>query len=69
MNNVVPNLEWSNTFTGYGTIHPYTVYTDASKYAWPCVLMQEYEHEIEGKITYASGLFKGSQINWATLTK
>ena len=35
-----------------------------------------YEHEIEGKIkkihhpiTYASGLFKGSQINWATLTK
>ena len=36
----------------------------------------EYEHEIEGKmkkihhpITYASGLFKGSQINWATLTK
>ena len=55
---------------------PYTLYTDASKYAWSCVLMQEYDYEIEGKIkqiyhpiTYASGLFKGSQINWATLTK
>ena len=52
------------------------MYTDAGKYAWSCVLTQEYEHEIEGKmkkihhpITYASGLFKGSQINWATLTK
>ena len=55
---------------------PYVLYTDASKYAWSCVLTQEYEYEIEGKIkkihhpiTYASGLFKGSQINWATLTK
>ena len=55
---------------------PYILYTDASKYVWSCVLTQEYEHEIEGKIkkihhpiTSASGLFKGSQINWATLTK
>ena len=55
---------------------PYVLYTDASKYAWSCVLTQEYEYEIQGKlnkmhhpITYASGLFKGSQINWATLTK
>ena len=55
---------------------PYTLYTDASKYAGSCVLTQEYNYEIEGKIkqiyhpiTYASGLFKGSQINWATLTK
>ena len=55
---------------------PYTLFTDASKYAWACVLTQEYEHIIEGKtrkvlhpITYASGLFKGSQINWAALTK
>ena len=38
-------------------------------------MTKEYEYEIEGKInqiyhplTYASGLFKGSQINWATLT-
>ena len=44
---------------------PYTLHTDASKYAWSCVLTQEYEHGIEGKIrkiyhsiTYASGLFK-----------
>ena len=49
---------------------PYTLYTDASKYAWSCVLTQEYEHEIKGKIrkiyhpiTCASGLFKGSQMN------
>ena len=55
---------------------PYILYTDGSKYAWSCVLTQEYEHKIEKKIrkihhpiTYASGLFKGSQINWATLTK
>ena len=55
---------------------PYTLFTDASKYAWACVLTQEYEHEFDGKIkkilhpiTYVSGLFKGSQVNWATLTK
>ena len=55
---------------------PYTLFTDASKFAWTCVLTQEYEHEFDGKkrkilhpITYMSGLFKGSQINWATLTK
>ena len=55
---------------------PYVLYTDASKYAWSCVLTQEYEYEdgrkfkkIHHPITYASGLFKDSQINWATLTK
>ena len=55
---------------------PYTLFTDASKYAWACVLTQEYEHEKDGKvfkinhpITFASGLFKGSQLNWAALTK
>ena len=55
---------------------PHTLFTDASKYAWTCVLTQEYEHEFDGKtkkilhpITYVSGLFKGSQVNWATLTK
>ena len=54
---------------------PYTLFTDASKYAWACVLTQEYVHEFDGKerkilhpITYVSGLFKGSQLNWATLT-
>ena len=56
--------------------HPYVLFTDASKYAWACVLMQEKIHQIEGKevkilhpITYMSGLFRGSQINWACLTK
>ena len=31
---------------------PYILYTDTSKYAWSCVLTQEYEYEIEGKIKY-----------------
>ena len=54
----------------------YTLFTDASKHAWACVLTQEYEHEKDNKnykinhpITFASGLFKGSQFNWAALTK
>ena len=55
---------------------PYTLFTDASKYAWACVLTQEPEHEKDRKvfkinhpITFTSGLFKGSQLNWAALTK
>ena len=55
---------------------PYVLFTDASKYAWACVLTQEKTHMIEGKevkllhpITYMSGLFRGSQMNWACLTK
>ena len=54
----------------------YTLFTDASKHAWACVLTQEYEHAKDNKIykinhpiTFASGLFKGSQLNWAALTK
>ena len=54
----------------------YVLFTDASKYAWSCVLTQEYTYEVDGKekkvlhpITYMSGLFKGSQINWVCLTK
>ena len=54
----------------------YTLFMDASKHAWVCVLTQEYEHEKDGRtykinhpITFASGLFKGSQLNWAALTK
>ena len=56
--------------------HPYVLFTDASKYAWACVLTQEKTHQIKGKevkilhpITYMSGLFCGSQMNWACLTK
>ena len=48
------------------------LFTDASKYAWACVLTQEKTHVIEEKqvkITYMSGLFRGSQMNWACLTK
>ena len=55
---------------------PYTLYTDASKYAWSCVLTQQYTHNMDNRqivvnhpITYVSGLFKGSQLNWAALTK
>ena len=55
---------------------PYVLFTDASKYAWACVLTQEKMHMSEGKetklfhpITCMSGLFRGSQINWACLTK
>ena len=55
---------------------PYVLFTDASKYAWACVLTQEKTHIFEGKettilhpITYMSGLFKGSQMSRACLTK
>ena len=55
---------------------PYVLFTDASRYAWACVLTQEKTHTIEEKevkilhpITYMSGLFRGSQMNWACLTK
>ena len=55
---------------------PYVLFTDASQYAWACVLTQEKTHMFEGKetkllhpITYMSGLFRGSQINWACLIK
>ena len=55
---------------------PYVLFTDASKYAWACVLTQEKTHMFEEKetkllhpITYMSGLFRGSQLNWACLTK
>ena len=55
---------------------PYVLFTDASKYIWACVLTQEETHDMEEKevkilhpITYMSGLFRGSQMNWACLTK
>ena len=53
---------------------PYVLFTDPSKYAWACVLTQGKTHMFEGKetkllhpIAYMSGLFRGSQINWACL--
>ena len=55
---------------------PYTLYTDASKYGWEGVLTQSHTTVIGGKsvttdhpVAFVSGLFRGSQLNWAALTK
>ena len=56
---------------------PYVLFTDASKYAWSGLLAQEKFSKNDNNqwtktlhpITYISGLFQGSQKNWATLTK
>ena len=55
---------------------PYILFTDASKYAWAAVLTQAYDYDKENKeitinhpITFVNGLFKGSQLNLAALTK
>ena len=46
----------------------YTLYTDASKYAYPGVLMQHVD-KTDHPVAYVSGLFRGSQLNWAALMK
>ena len=51
----------------------YILYTDASGIGWSGVLTQEHMDE-KGKaknhpICYVSGQFRGSQLNWAALTK
>ena len=46
----------------------YTLYTDALKYAYAGILTQ-HSNGTDHPITYVSGLFCGSQLNWATLTK
>ena len=58
------------------TSKPYTLYTDASKFGWARVLTQPHTTVIDGKstttdhpVTFVSGLFRGSQLNWAALTK
>ena len=58
------------------TSKPYTLYTDASKFGWAGVLTQHHTTVIDGKstttdhpVTFVSGLFRGSQLNWAALTK
>ena len=58
------------------TSKPYTLYTDASKVGWAGVLTQSHTTVIDGKstttnhpVTFVSGLFGGSQLNWATLMK
>ena len=58
------------------TTKPYMLYTDASKYRWAGVLTQSHTSVVDGKsitmdhpISYISGLFHASQLNWAALTK
>ena len=58
------------------TSKPYILYTDASKLGWAGVLTQSHKTVIDGKSTttdhpvvFVSGLFRGSQLNWATLMK
>ena len=51
----------------------YTLFMDASGIGWAAVLMQEFEDD-KGKmkqhpICYVSSQFRGSQQNWAALTK
>ena len=65
-----PILKYPNTEK------PYTIFTDASKYGWAGVLTQEHTSVINGKevtmnhpVAYVSGMFRGSQLNWAAMTK
>ena len=58
------------------TSKPYSIFTDASKYGWAGVLTQEYTTVVDGKevtakhpVAYVSGLFHGSQLNRAAMTK
>ena len=58
------------------TSKPYTLYTDTSKYGWAGVLTQSHTTVIDGKsvttdhpVAFVSGLFRGSQLNWAALMK
>ena len=46
----------------------YTLYTDAPKYTYAGILTQHTDGT-DQPITYISGLFHVSQLNWATLTK
>ena len=58
------------------TSKPYTLYTDTSKFGWAAVLTQSHTTVIDGKsittehpVAFVSGLFRGSQLNWAALMK
>ena len=62
-----PILRYPNPTQGY------ILYTDASRIGWSGVLTQEHLDK-KGKaknhpICYISGQFRGSQLNWAALTK
>ena len=52
------------------------LYTDASKCRWAGILTQRHTSTVNGKeitmnhpVLYVSGLFHGSQLIWAALTK
>ena len=54
----------------------YTIFTDASKYCWAGVLTQEHTSVADGKevttnhpVSFVSGMFWGSQLNWAAMVK
>ena len=54
----------------------YTIFTDASKYGWAGVLIQEHTSVMDGKevpanhpVSFVSGMFWGSQLNWAAMVK
>ena len=56
------------------TSKPYTLYIDASKFGWAGVLTQSHTTVIDGRsittdhpVTFVSGFFRGSQLNWAAL--
>ena len=58
------------------TEKPYTIFTDASKYGWAGVLTQEHTSVIDCKevtmnhpVAHVSGMFHGSQLNWAAMMK
>ena len=46
----------------------YILYTDPSKYAYAGVLTQSIDGT-DHPVAYTSGLFRGSQLNWAALTE
>ena len=65
-----PTLKYADTSK------PYTLYTDASKRVWAGILTQSHKTVTDGKsvttdhpVAFVSGLFRGSQLNWAALMK
>ena len=54
---------------------PYTIFTDASKYGWGrsvdtrIYISVRKETTTKHPVAYVSGLFRGSQLNWAAMTK
>ena len=74
---ILKDALWSAPILKYPDMSKlYMMYTDTSKYGWAGVLTQKHTSVVNGKeitmdhpVSYVSGLFCSSQINWATLTK